>query len=544
MREKLERRPPLNRRAVAAAAALLTAIGLSVGGDATEPPPPVNQYDVVVVGAGPGGIAASLQAARMGAHVALLEETDWIGGQMTAAGVGTMDEGSPRARNHGIYKEFSQRAAAFYKEHGKSVNTCYFGGNNLCVDPKVGQTILRQMLGQQSDRLQVFTDTRVSQVLKQGDTVTGVVANNRQFSSKVVIDAGEYGDVLAQAGADYRIGNGTCTAPKTDACIQNITYVGIMKQYPEGVPDNLRFKQPPPGYNAKIAAHFARFVTPNGNDHLVKPTNPLSPESYNAYRGLPDLDNPDNYDGRQEGGRLVTRTSLNGGNDYPLGGVLSTKFLTDSGYRQQATCGAKLLTLQMVYYLQHDLGQSTWSLANDEGYNTPYSRRQACPNLKGLEAFEEHLPRIPYVRESRRIIGTQTLAGHHLRDRQHTPRFPNSIAVGYYPMDVHGCDKSAQLESQFDRTSDWSSRGGPFEVPMGVLIPERVNGLLAAEKNISVSRLAGGATREQPISMDIGQSAGALAALSVQQHVPLRDVHYGVVQRSLLAAGEPFSLPG
>ena len=43
--------------------------------------------DVLVVGGGTGGIAAALAAARAGRRVCLLEETDWIGGQLTAQGV-------------------------------------------------------------------------------------------------------------------------------------------------------------------------------------------------------------------------------------------------------------------------------------------------------------------------------------------------------------------------------------------------------------------------------------------------------------------------
>jgi alkyl hydroperoxide reductase subunit AhpF len=100
--------------ALALAGILLAGAGGIVAAD-TPPQFRGDQYDVVVVGAGPGGVAASVQAARMGAHVALLEETDWIGGQMTAAGVGTMDEGNMVARTHGIYKEFARRATAYYQ---------------------------------------------------------------------------------------------------------------------------------------------------------------------------------------------------------------------------------------------------------------------------------------------------------------------------------------------------------------------------------------------------------------------------------------------
>jgi NADPH-dependent 2,4-dienoyl-CoA reductase/sulfur reductase-like enzyme len=43
--------------------------------------------DVVVIGAGFGGCAAALAAARHGLRVVMTEETDWIGGQLTAQAV-------------------------------------------------------------------------------------------------------------------------------------------------------------------------------------------------------------------------------------------------------------------------------------------------------------------------------------------------------------------------------------------------------------------------------------------------------------------------
>ncbi|MDQ3660753.1 MAG: FAD-dependent oxidoreductase, partial [Actinomycetota bacterium] len=45
------------------------------------------EADVLVIGGGAGGVSAALTAARLGRRVILTEETDWIGGQLTAQGV-------------------------------------------------------------------------------------------------------------------------------------------------------------------------------------------------------------------------------------------------------------------------------------------------------------------------------------------------------------------------------------------------------------------------------------------------------------------------
>jgi len=76
-------------------------------------------YDIIVAGAGTGGWAAAVQAARLGSRVLLSEETDWIGGQMCAAAVTTMDEDSVwmkfPVRERGLYREFHESMALHYQ---------------------------------------------------------------------------------------------------------------------------------------------------------------------------------------------------------------------------------------------------------------------------------------------------------------------------------------------------------------------------------------------------------------------------------------------
>ena len=50
------------------------------------------ECDVLVAGGGMGGVAAALAAARRGCRTCLIEETDWLGGQLSAQGVSALDE--------------------------------------------------------------------------------------------------------------------------------------------------------------------------------------------------------------------------------------------------------------------------------------------------------------------------------------------------------------------------------------------------------------------------------------------------------------------
>ena len=103
-------------------------------------------YDVVVAGAGTGGIGAAIQAARLGASVLLLEETDWVGGQMLAAAVSAIDEGGAGnlVRERGLYQELVRRIEAHYAPLGLDP---LLGGRvtNLRVEPRVGRRLVHAM---------------------------------------------------------------------------------------------------------------------------------------------------------------------------------------------------------------------------------------------------------------------------------------------------------------------------------------------------------------------------------------------------------------
>lgn len=505
-------------------------------GQAAAAPDSARTYDIVIAGAGTGGTSAAIQAARLGAHVALLEETDWIGGQAAAAAVSTMDEGNHLTPPSGFYREFVDRLGAYYTARGKSVSTCYWGSDTHCYEPSAVRKILMQTIDEVNaggkGHIDLMLQDRVVRVLAHGNTVTGVVtATGRTLNSKVLIDATEYGDVLPLTPASFRSGH-SIGADKLGSCTQDITYAMVIKKYPNGVPDELKMKNKPPEYDKWLPKLRASWrIDGNPVDRIL----PVDFAVHNAYRGLPDSSNPDPYVSAEAG--QITRTALNWFNDFPTG-----TDIFDRSKRMQILCAAKLETLANLYYLQHDLNEPLWSVANDEGYDTAFNRKEnSCPNIPAeFKAIEANFPSMPYIRESQRLIGQYTLtAGDIRRERQgaiSVTGFADSIAVGDYADDLHACaqpsDLETNLEHLFDRPPGF--RSGPFEVPLRSLIPEKVDGLLAAEKNISQSRLANGATRLQPITMLTGEAAGTLAALAVEKGVQPRAVPTEAVQIQLL----------
>ena len=508
-------------------------------------------YDVIVAGAGTGGIGAAIQAARLGVSVLLVEETDWVGGQMLAAGVTAMDEGGGGnpVRERGLYRELVERIQNYYLP----LKLDPFSAGpyaNFRFEPRVGRRIVHAMLAEArgSGTLDLSLRARVVRVHRQGNTVTGVDLEigagtgrvQRTISSRILIDATEWGDVLPLSGARYRAGNHTSDALDRARRIQDNTWTAVIKQYPAGVPDRLRIKQPPPGYDAMHPV-FAKLIV--AGDTVYRRGSPMSWTALVDYRGMPDSSRP------AQTSRL-TRTHLNYTNDTPC----TVAELEDPVRRLATDRAMRLRTLQLLHYIQNVLGLSDWAVADDEGFDSPYNREQIDtwvrerPELQPFREILHHFSVIPYVRESRRIVGVHTLLAREIsRGPGKAPQpFPTSIGLGDYRLDLHGGKSREDLELDLDRLEDVEDaqpgRAGPFAIPCECLIPESIDGLLAAEKNISQTRLVSGASRMQPHTLNVGQAAGALAALAVRHGVAPRRIEPVLVQRVLLDARDTLNL--
>lgn len=514
------------------------------------------QYDVIIAGAGSGGCGAAIQAARMGCSVLLLEETDWVGGQMTAAGVTTMDEGCALVQERGLYRQLCGHIFSYYQSFGLNPVHPY---GRYCAEPHVVRQILHKMLGDASSLLKESTQdkksldlllyTTVTRILKENDCVIGVEITTRHHKvvktqtvlSKIVVDATEWGDLLPLAGARYRVGNCTSDLLSMKPRTQGLTWTATLKHYSEGVPPDLRMEIPPPNY-AKALRCFQKNLYIGGAEEFGK-SPPWSWQRFIGYRAMPNSLYP-------KKNQTITRTQLNFNND-----MHTTVEDTENLNKRQRTCRAALnKTLNLIYYIQTELEKSDWSIANDQGYDTPYQRAQIdalishYPQFKPYYRILYHFSVMPYVRESRRMIGLHTLTAREIERCPHHPiQFPHTIALGDYFIDLHGTKQPQDLDLDLDRIEDipqiYAEHGsGPFAIPFECFIPEQIDGFLPAEKNFSQSRLVNGATRLQPHTLLMGQAVGAIAALSIQQGVQPRMLDPLSVQRVLLDEGCTLSI--
>ena len=456
--------------------------------------------DVLVIGGGASGISAGIQSARMGVRTMIAEETPWVGGMLTSAGVSCID-GNYMLRS-GIFGEFADSLAARYGGWD-ALKTGWV--SNINFEPHVGQEILTNMAESCGDLLDIRRETSMLSVTKEEEIWKVVMkpVNGRKYTvtAGVLIDATELGDVAKACGVEYKVGmeasseTGESIAPaQANDVIQDLTMVAMLKDYG---PDADKTIDMPDGYDPAKYCNCA--VNPK-NTEMETGQTLWTPEMMITY-------------GRTPNGKYMINWPIYG-NDYYVNSIEMT-----GPEREKAYQAAKNFTLGFVYFIQTELGMKNLGLADDE-----------FPSEDGLAL-------IPYHRESRRIVGEAffTLdAAASPYDYKH-PYYRTGIAVGDYAVDHHHF-----------RHPDWKSLPDlefypipSFNVPIGVLIPKQkdVDNLIVAEKSVSVSNLINGATRLQPVVMQLGQAAGVMAALAHTESKKVRSVSIRRVQMKLMAAG-------
>ena len=166
-----------------------------------------------------------------------------------------------------------------------------------------------------------------------------------------------------------------------------------------------------------------------------------------------------------------------------------------------------------------------------------------------------NFPRQLYVREGRRIMGEylftaldciaasdlphalDILAGRaEPNPKDHAPRHRDAITSAHYPIDSHACRKREPGCAALDGYFALARITRPYQVPYGVIVPQKVDGLLVPVA-CSATHLGFGTLRMEPCWMALGQAAGVAAHLSISQARPPRAVNVIELQKILEQQG-------
>jgi len=444
--------------------------------------------DVLVVGGTTGGIAAALQTAKMGANTVVVEHTPWLGGMLSAAAVSCTD-GNHELRS-GIWESFRQ---ALYK-HYKSNNLFTGWVSETCFEPHVADSIFKAWVHARPN-MQVYYHWYFDKAIMEGNTIKGAVFENVRGQkltvyAKRVIDATDLGDVYAAAGAAYDLGtedstqSGEKIAPGKSDVIQDLTWAAVLKDYGKGANKIIAM---PAGYNA--LAYYCSTADAPCN---AKPYS-LGTQKVLEYGRVKTTDGSLKY--------MLNWPAF--GNDYYIN-VVEKKPIEREAYYN----AAKNFTRGFIYFLQTELKQPQIGLATDE--------------------VNEGMAFMAYNREGRRLKGKVRLNIDHIATPFNYNVYRTGISVGDYPVDHHHARYNGKVPPiPFPAVPS-------FNIPMGALIPENTQGLVVCDKGISVSNIANGTTRLQPVVLLTGQAAGMLAAISFKQNIAVQNVSVTAVQKALL----------
>ena len=502
--------------------------------------------DIAIIGGSLGGCSAALAALRNGRRVVLTEETDWIGGQLTSQGV-PPDEHKwiESFGSNASYRALRRRIRDYYRKNYPlthvqrnqwNLNPGNGSVSRLCHEPRVALAVLQDWMAPylSSGQLIVLTQHRPMGAEVNGNRVQSVdllstrTWHHRTVEAPIFLDATELGDLLPLSGTEYITGTeshqqtGELHASPTSRPEnqQAFTMCFAMDDF-EGENHTL---EKPDRYD--FWRYFVPELSPHWPGRLLdwKYTHPRSSEprllgfnpSPGPYKGVINLWNYRRILAQShfEPGTFKSDISLVNWpqNDYFLGSITDVSKEEFNRHVEDA----KQLSLSLLYWMQ------TEAPRHDEGQGYPGLRLRS-----DVMGTEDGLAMYPYVRESRRIQAEYTVTEQDCGLEQRmasmgldsktvrSESYRDSAGIGSYPIDLHpstGGDNYIDFESL------------PFQIPLGALIPQRMENLIPACKNIGTTHVTNGCYRLHPVEWGIGEAAGLLAHATLKSGQPIRSI--------------------
>ena len=437
--------------------------------------PVLFETDVLVVGSGPGGLAAAVGAARAGVRTTLVDRYGCFGGVITQAGVESVawyrHEGTVDVEGIGI--EFERRAKAMGGTEPESQS------QSEALNPELFKVVADELV--QEAGVEPLLHCLAVDTIMDGGTIKGVVTESK--SGRQAILAGRVVDATGDADIAFRAGAPCRTTPLDEAMGVTVTFscAGVDKQ---------RFldyvKAQAPTY--KDWSTGWRIETSGKEDDLFSPY-------------------------LQEPFELARQAGMIPEDMRSIGGTWGR--ISDSG---EATY------LNLVFMRGYDCTDvRDLTRAEIEG------RRQALLAIAALRRFAPGFENARLrsfgmtlgTRDSRKILGRYDLTGHDVRNEAR-----HEDSIGIFPEFIDGYGILIL-----------PTTGRYFQVPYGILVPQKVDNLLVAGRCVAGDKVSHAATRNQMCCAVTGQAAGVAAAVSFKDGMTTGRVDVARVQAALKRQG-------
>lgn len=465
------------RRALGALLFVFAAVGVR----GQTPAPPVRTCDVLIVGGSFGGCAAA--HVLRGRDVIVVEDCEWIGGQVTSQGTSALDE-------HKWIESFG--ASRSYAKFRESVRSRYGGTKNpggswvsrLSFEPRVGLAVLEEMTAGVEIIRGSLVDASTEKNVVTRVGVRSADGKRLDIRPRIVLEATDLGDFWAAAGIEFRIGTEskaeTGEPHAADAAdprrLQSYTFPFAV----DFRPGEKHLVEKPEGYERMRDSQPFTLSLPNPNGGV---------RNYGFFKKNPGAFGPF-FTYR----RLTPEIAMINwpGNDYRGSPITDGKW-----------DDAKRLSLAFLYWLQTECPR------DDGGKGYPELRLR-----KDVMGTGDGLSMRPYVREGRRLVARTTIKeGDLLQKTARARLFRDSVGVGSYGIDLHACAGDRE-----DRGGAWIDTK-PFQIPFSALVPKSCTNAIAAGKAIGTTHVTNGAYRLHPVEWAIGEAAAHAAALALDANV-------------------------
>jgi hypothetical protein len=518
------------------------------------------QADVIVYGGTSAGVIAAVQIAKMGKTVVIVSPEKHLGG-LSSSGLGFTDSGN-KAVIGGLSREFYQRIYKFYqnpeawqwqkKEEygGVGQGSPAIDGVNRTMwifEPHVAEQVFEDFVKEYKIRVyrQEFLDRAHGVVIKDGKIQSLKTLAGNIYKGIIFIDATYEGDLMAAAGVSYQVGReansvygeewdgvqtGNFPIKHHDFQGLNISPFVIPDDPGSGVIPLISDKEP--GLRGtgdkKIQAYCFRTCLTKVRENRIPFTRPSVYDSsrfelmiriFNAgWRGtfrkfdpIPNL----KTDVNNYGPLSFDYIGMN--YDYP-----------DASFERRKAIIKEHETYQkgLLYFIANDPQvpaevrneMQQWGLSKDEfrdNGNWPYQI---------------------YVREARRMVGQSVLTENEVKGKNevHHP-----IGMGSYNMDSHNTQRYIKPDGFVDNEGDIEVPVPIYQIDLGTIIPkkEECTNLLVPVA-LSSSHIAYGTIRMEPVFMILGQSAGTVAALALENNKEINDLSYEMIRTKLIEDGQ------